>query len=490
MRLIKERILGPLALSLLVAACGGGGGSSGGQAPPTNQPPPGSSGGTRAMLVSGAITGFGSVIVNGVRYDTDTAEVRIEDRAGTISELKVGQVVRLEAQVDDRGGGRATRIERHHLLQGVVQSVDVAGGTLTVSGQVVIVDGDTSFDDSIVPATLAGVAVGDRIEVHGFVASNGQARATRIEKSDAGETEVEVKGLVSGHDPGAKRFHVGNLVVDYSTAALERFGSEGPRDGDLVEVEGREVLVDGALRASRVEKEDGGIRGVSGHEAEVEGLVTRFVSPADFDVAGLRVTATSATTFLGGSAVDLALDVKVEAEGRLDASGVLVATKVEFKRSSSVQLEARVDAVDPSAGTLRVLGLTVVVDASTRKEDKQGDDQFFALDDLRVGDWVEVAGFADPATSGRIVATRLERDDPEDEVELRGSVDSLEAPRLRIVGVNVETTPGTGFEDEDLRIDAATFFERAAGQVVEVDGSWDGATLTAREAEIEREGGM
>ena len=36
-------------------------------------------------------------------------------------------------------------------------------GTITVAGQVVIVDADTSFDDSIPGASLAGIAVGDRI---------------------------------------------------------------------------------------------------------------------------------------------------------------------------------------------------------------------------------------------------------------------------------------------------------------------------------------
>jgi hypothetical protein len=485
MNTIERRLLLPLAIALAVTACGGGGGgddSSGG-----TPPPPAAT--TKTRIVTGAISGFGSVIVNGVRYDTTSAQVRVEDRAGSMSELAVGQVVRIEAEVDDRGNARAKTIEQHRLIQGTVQAVDAATGTLTIAGQVIRVDDDTSFDDSITQGSLAGIAVGERIEVHGFPGASGQARATRVERADAAEIEVEVTGVVTALDTVARRFRIGSLAVDYATAMLEDFGAAGLRDGDLVEVKGREFLADGALRAQSVDKEDDS-RGQAGNEAEVEGLVTRFVSAMDFDVAGRPVRTTASTVYVGGAATDLRLNVTVEAEGAIDAAGVLVATKVAFKRAASLRLAARVEAVDTTAGTVRALGITIVVNSSTRVEDKEGDDQFFDLGDLRVIDWIEVRGYADPAGAARIIATRLERDDPESEVELRGPASDLQAPRFRIFGVSVETTPTTEFEDEEMRIDAATFFARANGQLVEVDGSWNGTSLTARKAEIEREDDM
>ncbi len=441
------------------------------------------------MFVTGAISGFGSVIVNGVRYDTTGTEVRIDDRPGTTAELQVGQVIRLEAQTDDRGQPRAIRIEERHLLRGSVQSVDAASGTVTVAGQLVRVDDETSFDDSIAGSSLGGIAVGQRIEVHGFSGSDGRARATRIEKTEPGEVEVEVTGLVTNLDAAARRFRVGSLIVDHASASLEDFGSAGLRDGDLVEVKGRDFLADGTLRATRVQKEDGRAGAAAGGEAEFEGLVTRFVSASDFSVAGQPVTTTSSTVYVGGTPADLALDRKVEVEGRIDAAGVLVASKVAFRRPASVALAAPVESVDLAAGTVRALGITIAVDASTRREDKEGDDPFFALDDLKVGDWIDVRGYPDPTAAGRMIATRLERDEPEDEVELRGPADGLQAPRLRILGVAIETTPATEFEDGDASIDAETFFARAAGQTVQVDGSWNGASLIADEAKIERHEG-
>ena len=485
MNLRIRRLLLPAAVALVVTACSGGGGGDDSSSDSVPTPVAAS----RTRIVTGAISGFGSVIVNGVHYDTSSTEVRIEDRVGTLAELHVGEVVRIEAETDDRGVARARRIEQHRLMQGTVQAVDPVAGTVTIAGQVIRVDDDTSFDDSIAHSALAGIAVGDRLEVHGFSGSDGQARATRLEKAAAGEVEVEVTGQVSALDTATKRFHVGSLDVDYSEAALEGFGTAGLRDGDLVEVKGREFLAGGALKALKVGKEDDDhVSGHSGTEAEVEGLVTRFASATDFDVAGQKATTSGGTSFVGGSAADLKLDAKIEVEGSLDATGVLVASRVVFKRTSSVRLAARVEGVDTAAGTLRALGLTIVVDATTRKEDKEGDDQYFALDDLRVGDWVEVRGYPDPAATGRVIAVRLERGHVEDEVELRGTASDLLSPRFRIVGVSVETTPATKFEDEEQDIDSATFFATASGLVVEVEGSWNGASLTAGKAQIEREG--
>jgi mono/diheme cytochrome c family protein len=238
-----------------------------------------------------------------------------------------------------------------------------------------------------------------------------------------------------------------------------------------------------------VQREDDGFDGRSGDESQVEGFVTRFGSATDFDVAGQKVTTNASTSYVNGTADDLELNVKVEVEGKLDANDTLVAAKVAFKRQSSLRMAATVESVDAAGGTFRALGVTVVVSASTRKEDHESDDHFFSLDDLRVGDWVEVGGYADPTGSGRLIAMRLERDEADDEVELRGPASDLASTSLKVFGVSVELLPGTEFEDEDTSISASQFLARAVGQIVDVEGSWNGTSLLADKVEIEREDG-
>ena len=60
-------------------------------------------------------------------------------------------------------------------------------------------------------------------------------------------------------------------------------------------------------------------------------MITRFASVTDFDVGGRAVTTTAATKYQGGGSSALALNVKVEVEGAVNASGVIVAAQVEIE---------------------------------------------------------------------------------------------------------------------------------------------------------------
>ena len=173
-----------LALSLL--GCGGGGGGDG-----NNQVSGIDRGGI--TIAQGPINGFGSVIVNGVRYSTTGATITIDDQPGVESDLRVGQVVRVEGQLDAGGTtGTATRVSYDDDVEGPIQSID-RSATLVVLGQTIMVGPSTSFDDRISPRSLAGLAVGDRIEVSGLVTAGGVIEATRIELKPA-SSAVELKG--------------------------------------------------------------------------------------------------------------------------------------------------------------------------------------------------------------------------------------------------------------------------------------------------------
>ncbi|MGQ0835952.1 MAG: DUF5666 domain-containing protein, partial [Gammaproteobacteria bacterium] len=87
-----------------------------------------------------------------------------------------------------------------------------------------------------------------------------------------------------------------------------------------------------------------------------------------------------------------------------------------------------------------------------------------------------------------IAAARVERDDDEDEIELRGPAANVAQPQLTILGVTVMTDANTEFENEsDGNISAAEFFARAPGRLVSVDGRLEGTVLVAREIELEGE---
>jgi hypothetical protein len=340
----------------------------------------------------------------------------------------------------------------------------------------VLVDASTSFDDSI---RLTDLAIGDIVEVTGFILADGSISATRIEQKPVGG-EFEVTGIVS--NVLATKFEINNLVVDYSAATLEDFPGGVLEDGQLVEATGTALGGSGELLATRVEHKGNESVGDEGDRFEVEGFIARFVSAADFDVEGLPVMTNAQTVFEFGTSADLALNRKVEVEGNLTASGVLTAEKIEIKQASFIRIESLVE--DMQADQLTVLSIVVNVNVATRIEDKSSADlQPFSLADINVGDHVELRGFED---SSGIVATRVEREDPNGEVALRGFVDAVNNPEFMILGVTIQTNGATVFRDEnELQITADDFFSQAQGRLVEAEGTLSSGMIIADEVELE-----
>lgn len=481
-QLYAWRALPVIALATLAVACGGGYGNG------SSSYTTGATGSSAPAGVSvGAITGFGSVHVNGKKFETTSTSISIDDSPGTQGDLHVGDVIEVKGHHDAATGKDvADQIQMHSNVQGPLQSVDAATLTLVVMGQTVVVSAATSFDDSITPASVAGLAVGDILRVSGMPATDGSIQATRIERKAAG-SPLRVVGTASAVDATAKTLHVNALVVDFSNAALSGFASGGPKDGDPVKASGTALDASGALPATKLESRAGKeLKGDANGESEVEGLVTRFASATDFDIAGHAVTTTSTTTFSGGTAADLALNLRVEAEGSTDANGVLVATRVKIEREADTRLLAQVDAVDAGAGTVTMLGVTVSVTATTRFEDHGPTHvNTFSLADVHTGDWLEVRGTESPAGSNAVVAERLERTQAAGAVVLAGVVKAAAQPQFTILAVPVDTVPATAFVDaKGKATDATTFFANLVGQPVLVSGSWNGTSITAATAAL------
>jgi hypothetical protein len=470
--------LAALAIGAL-AACGGGGGSA-------SVPLAGS--GEQAVVVSGAITGFGSVFVNGTRFETSNATILKDGSAVTQQALRVGQIVHVQGRVNSSTGRAvADMVRQDDNLEGPITAIDVAAQTFVVLAHTVHITAETSFDDSLGAASIDSLTVGLQVEVSGMPDANGDIVATRIEKRDAGETSLEVLGRISALDTTNHKFNIDTLVVDYSTATLSDFGSAGIANDQVVEVKGDALNAAGELVATRVERRDFEHHDHDGEfRREVEGLVTRFVSAADFDVAGRPVTTTDTTRYEGGTVADLALNVKIEAEGAIDANGVLVAAKIEFKRGHNAGLAGRVDTVTAAAdglsGSFTVLGVTVTIDNRTRVEDKSDARvEMFRLTNLAAGDYVRVRGTETAAL--QLAATRLERRRPpsDERAYVRGMVRDLARPNLTILGVPIVTTDSTEFED----VTADDFFANADGRVASAKGVESNDSITAREIEFE-----
>ena len=433
--------------------------------------------GTGAPVASGVtsvgpISGFGSIIQDGIEYQTSSAQIHVDDQPGTEAQLQVGQVVTIKGTVNPDGTtGVATDVSFVADLRGPVATVDVNAGTFTVLGQTVRVTDGTLLDDSLQVSTvdaLAGIAV----QVSGTTNAAGEIVASRIELAASNAT-LQVKGQVQSLDTAAHTFRMNALTVNYGNVAPT---------GTLAN--GSTVVVRGTGAANNVLTATDvrvlGALGVAANDnGRLEGLITAFTSNTDFAVGGQRVTTNSSTVFDLGGAV-LGVDVSVRVRGTFNASGVLTADRVEVKPKDLSVIRGLVDAVSAASKTLTVLGVSVTTNASTSFEDKSSQKvKLFSLADVRTGDYVEVRGV--PGSNNSLVATLVQRNKPEGKVYLQGPAANLANPNLTVAGVQVMTNGQTQFTGPG---GAQQFFTDAIGHVVRVRGTLSGAVVVADQVQI------
>lgn len=479
-----------LFIQICLSACSGGSGGTPVQITPTPPPAPPIAGITGTGIAMGTISSFGSVIVNGVTYNTDNATFTINGESGSQSDLSVGQVVTVNGDINaDLVSGVAESVTFDDNVKGPIQSIDIANNSFVALGQTVLIDATTSFDDSISAGDLTGLAIGDLVEVSGLVDANGAIAATRIELKAAG-TIFEVTGTVASHDSAAQTFMINQLVVDYSAALLDNFQNGQIENDLLVETKGTQLDAFGALTATSVEQKDNNAIGDDGDYIEVEGFITRFVNSTDFDIAGIGVITNGSTVFEGGQASDLGHNVKVEVEGTFNANKQIVAEKVDIRRAKSARIEGVIDAVDSAGGNFTILDIRIDVDALTRLEDKSDADvDPLTLSDLNVGDFMEVDGSEFPAGSGNIIAAIVERDDFDNDTILQGFVSAFSDPTITVLGVTIETASAVFRDENNAVLSRAEFFSRLdTNTLVKAKGVESSITvLVAEEVEFEIE---
>ncbi len=474
---ILFNLFGAVGLVGLLGGCGSGGDSA----------PVGAGGSASGSAsASGTVTGFGSLFVNGKKFEANDVLVEQDGESKRCSigpndtcGFKKGMQVTANGSFSG-SQHTANSVRQKDALEGLVQSVAADGASLVVMGQLVLVDNTTIFDNNFTPT------VGSFVEVNGHIQPNGVIQATFIEPKAPVEVTPEVRGYVSSHVAAGSTFRIGNLIVSYG-GAITNDMPPGNWDDLFVEVKGANAaafdLATVTLTASKVEPGNQGV-GNNVDEFEVEGFVTNVVSVdintrvAHFFIGATEVRTTSNTEFREGTVDEIVLGAKMSAEGRLE-NGVLVAKHVKFKASARLEGDIASVTGSGSALTITIQGLpnvTVKTDGLTR------------LDGIPVQDaHIRVRGRV--IGNSTVIATRIELRPADDDVDLQGPVQSINGQTVVILSTQVDTS---GFQNDDFEglndqpIGRAAFFNAMqVGTLVKVQGRLNGAVVTWREAELE-----
>jgi hypothetical protein len=470
----STRTLLASALALLVFACGGGGGG---------QLAGGGIGGTGSAL--GPVSAKGSLTVNGVRFDTDSAAIYLEGQRqpvlGDTSGIDEGMAVLIRGVYDSASAGRASEVVYLRNLLGPVSAISAVNSSFTALGQTVTIDNDPTLGTRMpgLANRLADLQPGDLVEVSGSADGSGVVAASfvrRVGTFTNGATEVEIKGQASNLDIAATTFVIGGLSVDYDAN-----GGTQLRNltlGDLganafVAVKGTTFDANGRLVATSIERIDRALSPGVNRRLEMQGIVADCTGIcSNFSIDGQRVLLSASTAFRNGAANDLINDRKIEVEGTINGAGELLAQQISFVKGS-VKIEALTDApADTIAQTISVLGVSVKVNALTELKDG------ITLGSLGAGQALKILGYRTGAQ--QMIATRIER------ASGGGGKTRLEGPlqtaskgsaTLTILSVPILAGQSTSFVDHSRSPTASISFDTF------FDTTVTGAIVSARGAE-------
>ena len=302
-----------------------------------------------------------------VRVDDST---EFEDNVARLGSVRVDDRVRVSGVPDDKGGLRATRIDR---LPGTSEDFEVKGvvSGLTASGFTLKTSLDAAAADTYTVnlaggATLPiGLADGSFVEVRSSkpVQAGNVIEASSISLEDRlgdARSEVEVEGIVTSGT--AASFVAAGVVVTTTDATLWSGGVAADLiPGVKVEAEGT-LQADGSLAARKVSFR---------YSSKLQGAVTDLaivdagggVGQGTFKVNGVTVRV-DALTEQRDPSLGLAAGDLVELRGYLGRDGAsLVVTRLELRNDDRPIIQGVVTAKDAVAGTLTILGKTIATGA-------------------------------------------------------------------------------------------------------------------------------
>jgi len=374
-----------LAASTL-SACGGGG-SLTALLPGT--------GGT-GIFAQGSISGFGSVIINGIRFDDSAASVQLDGVTRHAADLRLGMMATVEGERGlDPALGTAHAIEVWSLAQGLVTSVNAAASEFSVAGMTVQTDANTVFD-GLTNATA--LRLNQRVSVWGLQAATlpagttgGNWLATRVALTT--DPTLVSTGLVgmSNQQP-----YLSGLILTGAKAAQLSAGQ-------LVRVQGQLHASGMSLSADSISLRGAAQAIADTHaagEIEIEALVTAVSSATRFTMDGMEVDASAASIDPLGSRIAVGDRLEVEGTWR---SGLLVATQVEVKNKQTSQVIEIKAAIEQFTSLANFVVRGQVCDASAVTAISHG-----KLTDLQVGTKIKLKG---TQAGNVLIVTELELDD-------------------------------------------------------------------------------
>lgn len=476
-----------LLSSQLLFACGGSGESA--STPSAGPSPVPTAPQLTTIIKTGVITGFGSVYVDGQRFNTDNSTFNVNGQDGqSIEQLQVGMKISMSVQEsDDDTQSTVNSVHYDNDVEGFVTAIDRNNQQLEVAGITVRYNDLTHF----IGITESSLSVDDRIEISGYLDTDGLLIATYIELDDdvTNDANQYTSGIVNNLDVTQQTFTLQGLTVNYASANIQSI-----ENGLKVKVEGN--INAGVLIATEVELTDAtfylSLSDDDISRVEKEGIVTAIdITANTITVDGVTYQLASNVIFEGNSSIQIRDFVEIYIDPTTNQ-----VTRVESKdghMNTDGKIKGVITAIDTTNQIITVNGQLYTFTNMTRVEDD--DDRYFSFASLNINDRVEIAFLTDSQNNHLI--QRIEREDEveyneEWELESRTFDVDVASQTITVNGVSVVLTDGIRLVLDDVVTDLSTFLaaisDDSIASDVEIDGGFDNnGQFVVKKVELDRD---
>lgn len=304
-------------------------------------------------ISSGSVTQFGSIHVNGIKFETGSARFTIKGRAATEDEMALGMYVHIKGTRNGDGAtGVASEVIFHPAVEGVIGDISADGSQFTVEGQSVRISAMTVLDGT----SKAALAAGELITVSGSRDANDTIQATYLRM-----------GIIDGADSSS-------ATGGGNANSSEAFSSPALDDS---------------------------------HWINIDGLSHSSGGTSPLVVGAYLVSISGDTQFVNGQPSDISASTRLLVTGTKTASNAIDARVIEIVPAPSLSVSGSVTSIDAAAGELHVGGQTIHLASTTLMIDSTPQPlRRFSIYDIHAGDTLNIELYP---LNGRLVAAKIER---------------------------------------------------------------------------------
>ena len=389
-----------------------------------------------ATQTIGTVSGFGSLYVNGVRYNTDNADFTINGQPGSEDAIRLGDRVVLSGLTNNQGRFIANSVNYEATATGHIQHIDYANETITVHGQTFVLTGESNLEE----VTFDALKQGDFVEISAVYSEQSGFLISKLERKDDEDT-LSLTAKVTALDSAINTLTINDTTFDTSNVTV-------PQEltvGDIVEIEFNQLNDVNVITDIEIEHYDE----QDGVSVILDGPIVN-VTDSSITIANTQVLINDDTDFENISLAQLVNGTRVVVEAII-IDNQHIAEEIALYVSADSDIEGVITDINLALNTITVNEREYTITPFTLFDDESNaDDKQLTLSSLAMGDFVEIDFYSDD--NGNAFVTKLEREEQsenDDDISISGKVSNinLDTNTFNVSGITVFVNASSELEN-------------------------------------------